>query len=350
MPSATPSTRKQREHTPKSRREFLKRTALFTGGILAFGHSLLSRPLQSALAAPIPKSAGIRYALDLEGQLAGPISSLESGFISGQASDQIQAHTLYPKKHLATIAYEDIAIECGHTMSPAFYLWIQQALAGQTPQRNGGILTTNMGNQIIDRKIFSGAALTEVAFPALDRAANTPASVGIKIRPGQVSYQAGSGQIGFPPAGKRGPWLVSNFRINIEGLEQACAQVVRVEPLIWKQSVSQGQIGTRRSELSTPGPIQTPNLILTVPQSQAGPFTQWFYQFVVQGQASDNEERSGTLEFLATDLQTILFTLNFGHLGIFRMSPVSQSQNSPVPLVTVEMYCETVQLSQFPNA
>jgi hypothetical protein len=301
------------------------------------------------LAAPIPKSAGIRYALDLEGQLAGPISSLESGFISGLTSEQIQSRSPYPKKHLATIVYEDIAIECGHTMSPAFFLWIQQALAGQSPQKSGGILTTNLANQIIDRKNFADAVLTEVTFPALDRAVVTPASLGIKMKPGQISYQAGSGQIGFPPTGKRGGWLASNFRINIEGLEQACAHAVRVEPLTWKQPVNQGQVGTRRSELSSLGQIQTPNLILTIPQSQAGPFTQWFYQFVVQGKASDNEERSGTLEFLATDLQTILFTLNFGHLGIFRMSPVPQSQNSPVPLVTVAMYCETMQLTQFPK-
>jgi len=191
--------------------------------------------------------------------------------------------------------------------------------------------------------------LTKVAFPALDRAANTPASLGIKIKPAQLSYQSGVGQIAVPIKGKLGAWLVSNFRININGLEQACAHVVRVESLVWEQPVSQGQIGALRSKLPAVGQIQTPNLILTLPQAQAVPFTQWFYQFVVQGQASESAERSGTLEFFATDLKTILFTLNFGHMGIFRMSPVPQSQNSALPLVQVEMYCETMQLTRFPN-
>lgn len=318
---------------------------------MAFGLPLPGRQSRSALAAPTPQSAAIRYALDLEGQIAGPVFSLESGFISGQVSEQNSPQSPYPKKHLAIIVYEDIAIQCGNAMSPAFYSWIQQTLAGQAPQRSGGILTTNLANQIIDRKIFSGAVLTEVAFPALDRSANTPASLGIKMKPGQLSYQSGSGQIAFPPGVKPGAWLTSNFRITIDGLEQSCAHVIRVESLVWNQQISQMPIGARRSGLSTVAEkIHTPNLLLTLPQAQAGQFTQWFHQFVIQGKASDSEERSGTLEFLATDLQTILFTVNFGNLGIFRMSPVPPSQNNPIPLVTVEMYCETMQLTKFPNS
>lgn len=333
--------------TQHSRREFLTKTALLTGGILAFGLPLPIRPSSSAHAA-LTQSTVIRYTLGLDGQIAGPIASLESGFTSGQVVEQTLAHSSYSEKHLATIIHEDISLQCGNTMSPAFYVWIQQALAGQAPRRSGGILTTNLGNQLLDRKDFSNAVVTEVAFPALDRAVNTPVWLGIKIKPGQVSYQPGSGQIAFPKGAKVGAWLASSFRINIDGLEQACPHVVKVDSLVWKQPFSQAQLV--RGEISTVGRILTPNLVLTLPQAQAGPFTQWFYQFVVQGQNSDAHERSGTLEFLASDLQTILFVLNFGHLGIFRMSPDPQSQNSPVPLVKVEMYCETMQLTQFPNS
>ncbi|TFG61208.1 MAG: hypothetical protein E4H32_07635 [Nitrospirales bacterium] len=250
---------------------------------------------------------------------------------------------------METIIQEDISLQCGNTMSPAFYVWIQQALAGQSPQRSGGILTTNLENQLLDRKDFSGAVLTEVTFPALDAAANIPVSLGIKIKPAQLSYQPGGGQIAFPKGGKLG-WLASHFRIKINGLESACAHVVKVDSLVWKQPFIQEQTGPTRSKVPTAGQIQTPNLILTLPQAQASPFTEWFYQFVVKGQNSDAHERSGTLEFFASDLRTILFVLNFGHLGIFRMSPDPQSQNSPVPLVKVEMYCETMQLTQFPNS
>lgn len=349
MQSPTSSEQNHIDPPSQSRREFLTKTALLTGGILAFGLPLPSRQSQSALAAPKPQSAGIRYVLDLEGQIAGPIASLESGFIAGQVSAQPLSQIPYPKKHLSTIIYEDIAIQCGNNMSPSLYHWIQQALEGNLPQKAGAILTTDLSNQLLDRKIFPNAVLTEVAFPTLDRSANTPVSLGIKIQPTQLSYQSGGGQIPFPSTNKPQAWLASNFRITIEGLEQACAHVVRVESLIWQQQVSQGQIGDRRSAGPTPGPIHTPNLILTLPQAQAGPFTQWFYQFVVQGQASDSEERSGVLECLAPDQQTPLFALHFDHLGIFRMSPVPTSSTNPVPLVKVEMYCEAIHLTHFPG-
>jgi hypothetical protein len=350
MQSPNPSTPKHTGRPSQSRREFLTKTALLTGGLLAFGLPFPCRQSRSAWAATKPQSTAIHYALGLDGQIAGPIASLDSGFISGRVSEQPLPQSPNPKKHLSTIVYEDIAIQCGNNMSPAFYLWIQQALAGQTPRRNGGILTTNTGNQIIDRKEFSDAVVTEVAFPALDRSANTFVSLGVKITPTQLSYQSGGGQMALPTKGKPVAWLASSFRITIDGLEQACAHVVRVESLVWKQLISQGQIDKPRLERPAAGHIQTPNLTLTLPQAQAGPFTQWFHQFVIQGQASDSAERSGTLEFLATDLQTILFTLNFGQLGIFRMSPVRQSPTNPVPLVKVELYCETMQLTRFPNS
>jgi len=42
-------------------------------------------------------------------------------------------------------------------------------------------------NQLLDLKIFPKAVLTEVAFPTLDRSANTPVSLGITIQPTQLS-------------------------------------------------------------------------------------------------------------------------------------------------------------------
>ena len=111
MQSPTSSTPKHTGQTSQSRREFLTKTALLTGGLLALGLPFPSRQSRSVWAATKPQSPGIRYALSLDGQIAGLITSLDSGFISGQVSEQPLPQSPNPKKHLSTIVLRDHAID-----------------------------------------------------------------------------------------------------------------------------------------------------------------------------------------------------------------------------------------------
>lgn len=336
----------------QSRREFLRKTALLTAGFAALGFPWNQGSPPKAFSAQrlTSKGGGIRYALDLQGNLAGPLASVDSGFISGQVAKAMGPEQQF-KKHLAGILYEDITIQFGSDMAPSLYQWIQQTINGQPAQMNGAILTTNAMNQIIDFKEFQNAFITEIAFPALDASSNAPVLMGLKIQPGQTVFQPGNGaQISFPPTQQFKHWLASNFRLEIDGLEQACGHVIRIDSLIWKQSINnQGAIGAFRSPQNPVGPSDAPNLVITLPQSQAEPFAQWFRDFVIQGQASDNEERNGRLEYLGPDRQTPLLTVDFENVGIFRMSPIAQSNMNAIPLVKVEMYCERLQLTQSPS-
>lgn len=340
------------KHLNTSRREFLEKTAFLACGTLAFGLPFPAGRRHQAFAAPAPHSTGIRYALELQGNFAGPLIDVQSGFVSGQVVTQSLGPTQQLKKHLATIVHEDITIQCGNDMSPSLFQWIQQTLNGGSPSPlNGAILTTNAMNQVIDRKEFQNALLTEITFPALDRSSNLRVFMDLTIKPGQTILQPGTGaQISFPSPHQFPLWMASNFRLSIQNLEQACPSVTKIDALVWKQQVGQGLVGTARgSGQSTGSSIEMPNLVITLPQSQAEPFTQWFREFVIQGQAADSQERPGLLEFLGPDLQTPFMSLSFGHLGIFRMSPVPNLPASGIPQVQIEMYCETMQLTQLPG-
>jgi len=332
-------------HTP-SRREFLTKGALLAGGAMIFGIPFLTGKTRLAYAAQQSRApqAG-QYALVLDGQFVGLLKSVESGFISGNIiTQQSGPNQNFLGKALGGITYEDISIHCGGNMESGFYQWIQASMNSQANQMNGTILKTDMNYQVIDEKVFQNAIITEVAFPALDGGSNAPYSFNVTFKPQQTLFQAGSGAQ-IPAQGQTfgGNLLSSHYRLNIQGLESACAFVTRIEPLVWKRPLVQAQTGNAYNAGAQP--VETPNLVITLPASQAGPFSQWFHNFVVQGQAGNEEEKPGILELLAPDLQQVLFTISFGHLGIFRMSPVPSSgvQES---LVKVEMYCETMQFAQ----
>jgi hypothetical protein len=80
-------------------------------------------------------------------------------------------------------------------------------------------------------------------------------------------------------------------------------------------------------------------------EANAGPFYQWFDDFVVKGNNSDDKERPGFLDLLAPDLKTILLRINFSHLGICGFAPEkAQAAADKIRQVKVEMYCEQMTL------
>jgi len=333
-----------------SRREFLTRTSLLAGGILAFGLPFLNDRTRPVFAMQSRKTIqNVRYWLELDGAIVGPLNSMKSGFVSGEIITYQDGDDLFFRKRLGRLKYEDIVLTCGGNLSLPFYQWLGETLGQQSPRKNGAIVVVNPNGQIIDRRVIQNALVKEVTFPALDGSSKDPAYFKVTITPERIQYQsASSGQTVPPQPVNRAILNSSKFRLNIQGLEQACAFVQRIAPLVVKQEIinyvdgGEGRIAAGRKEVG--------NLIITLPMHEAGPFTEWFSSFVLQGQWSGNAKQ-GILEFLAPNGQAVLAAVTLGNIGIFGMSPVPpSSQSNAVSMVKVEMYCETMQLTKFPGS
>jgi hypothetical protein len=141
-------------------------------------------------------------------------------------------------------------------------------------------------------------------------------------------------------------WLPSHFRLSIQGVEQACKYVNKIESLVIKQATFQDQAGQLRDFQKQPGKLEFPNLVITLAEAQAGPFYAWFEDMVIKGNAGEDRERPGILEFLSPDFKTILFSIQFSHLGIFSFAPqTAETISEAVKRVKVEMYCEQMTLT-----
>ena len=123
---------------------------------------------------------------------------------------------------------------------------------------------------------------------------------------------------------KKSRWLVSNFRLAIDGVD--CTSVTTIESLAVKQPVQPRAI--TRGDNQVPINLEIPNLVVTLADAKADTLYDWHDSFVVKGNAFDDQEKSGSLQYLAPDLKTSLFTLNFNHLGIFRLARVSAATGS----------------------
>ncbi|MDH5426566.1 MAG: phage tail protein [Nitrospirota bacterium] len=336
--------------TAQSRREFLTKTAIFTGGILACGWPFLTERSHSVYAAQsarvIQTESTIRYVLELDGATVGPLQSLESGFVSGEIISYQDGNSTVLSKRLGRLKYEDIVLTFGANMSGPFFQWIAKTLNRQNPRKNGAIAFVNQNGQIIERRELQNALIKEVVFPGLDVTTNEPTYWQMTVTPERIGYQPASGQAVAPPPANQSGFHTGRFRLQIQGLEQACAFVQRIEPFVVKQEIISYRDGGSAGESRVRGGrLQVGNVVITIPYHQAGPFTAWFSAFVLQGQLAGNTKH-GVLEWLSSDGQTVLATLALNNLGIFRMAPVTREGT---PHVQIEMYCETAQLTQFPG-
>jgi phage tail-like protein len=286
-----------------------------------------------------------RFALDLEGSFAGWVSSIEGGHATSDVVVEKVGADLIQYKHLAGVKYEDISVSCGTSMSKAFYTWIQASLDRKHTRHNGAVISADYDQKEVGRMDFFNALITEVGFPALDAASKDAAKMTIKFAPEKTTNKLATGGSvkGELGKGHQKKWLPANFRLKIDGLDKACSRVNKIEALTIKQKVVEHAIGDQRDYEKEPASIEYPNLVITCAESHADDLVKWHEDFVVKGNNGQDKEKGGTLEYLTPDLSTVLFTLTFSGLGIFKLTPDKfESGSENIKRMKAEMYCEQI--------
>jgi hypothetical protein len=140
---------------------------------------------------------------------------------------------------------------------------------------------------------------------------------------------------------------VSNFKLTIDGLD--CTKVNKIEALVVKQKLNESPIGENRDYQKEPGALEFPNLVVTLSESSAATWYDWFEDFVIRGNSADAQEKNGKLEYLSANLQDVLFTVEFKHVGIFKLEPDNGAQASDnLARLRAEMYVERMTFTQGP--
>lgn len=265
------------------------------------------------------------FVLMLDGVNVGIVKSAAGG---GATADVVSeaGSTFFSKKHIGAAKYEDVTMQVGLSMNKAFYDWITAGWKGNFQSKTGSILACDSNFNILSQRDFSNALITEVTIPAMDASSKDAAYMTLKFSPESTRYKKSSGKVtGIDTRQKL--WLPSNFRLNIPSLD--CTRVSKIEALTVQR--------TARN-------ISFPNLKITFSDTTAQTWIDWHDAFVIKGNNGDANEKTGSLVFLAPDLQTPFGTINFFNLGIFRLS-LDSSDVTPdqVQHVTAELYCERME-------
>ena len=289
-----------------------------------------------------------KYGIELQHTFAGFVKEATGGDATADVVVEKLGSDHLTKKHLGPLKYEEVSFKCGTGMSKELYKWIDTGFNQTSHSRgreDGALIFADYDNMEVSRLTWTFGLITELGMPALDASSKDSAMMSIKFMPETTRKTwGGGGKLVVPAdAAKQKKWLPSNFRLRIDGCEAGCAKVNKIEALTIKQKVTENAIGEQRDYQKEPTSVEIPNLVITLAESHADEFYRWHEDFVIKGNNGEDHEKGGTLEYLTPNLQEVLFTLHFFHLGVFKVSPDKmEATGEPIRRLKVEMYCEDI--------
>jgi hypothetical protein len=281
------------------------------------------------------------FALEIEGKLAGFLSSVEGGSAFGDVVEERPGPDGVVHKHLGSVRHDDIVVTSGF-LDGAWGDWLKAFLAGQAPQHDGAILFLSYSYVPVRRLEFRHASIVSVTFPRLDGSSKETGHLTVALRPETTTDGAGSGS-SVTSGAKTKPWGTSTFVVDLPGID--CSKVSSVAPLTVTQTVAEDAVGADRVPARSLGPLHVGDLVLTVAQSGAADFVSWRDDFLVRGNNSNADEKTATVAIKTANFKDDLFSIALRGVGIHRLDADKQVLGAAsISRVTASMYCEEIEL------
>lgn len=282
------------------------------------------------------------YMMALDGFQCGIIQKFDGGAISGEVTQLPIAHNYYTAKMIGNVKFDPVTVQVGVAMSKPLQDWVDASLAMNYMRKNCAISALDFKLEERHIREFTDCLLTEVTFPACDGAAKDPAFVSLKLQPEKTRNKKGGGtKLNNPADMKQKMWTPANFRLSIDGCDNAMKKVAKVNAQTFKQTFVADTIGTEREYLNEPSHCEFGDIEVTVSEEYVEELIKWHEDFIINGNNTHEQHKSGSLEFLNQNRQTTLATINFQGLGITKVAAAARTNNEDkIAQYTVNLYVE----------
>ena len=282
-------------------------------------------------------SAAANTTITINGVSAGTILGWEGGdpratVVSGTATSDGSV-----PKQLGNVTYAPLVLQFPFPPSGLILKSIGELCSNEFTRKKIVLTDYDAMGRAIGATEFDEALISEVQFPALDATSGAAGSVTLvfdveqsrKITPAATAAMAAARA------------TATNFRLAVAGLDGT--GVTRIEAItIRLRKSSTGEVGATRDYTATPAQLELPNLAVTLVQAKASTWRTWFTDFVINGNSSGSNERSGSIELLDSTMKSVL-TLSFQRMGIVRLSRTADAA-SGIAAEQAELYFEKLSI------
>jgi T4-like virus tail tube protein gp19 len=286
-----------------------------------------------------PAIAAGRFLLSLDDQLA-LLKDFDGGNIKGEVVTINMGPRQVAQKQISTLKFEPFRISIGMSMGKPLAEWIKASLDLSYVRKAGHLVSVNLENKAQSYRHFRDALIEEITVPAMDASNKAAAFFTIKFQAEEITYAKGDDAViqGVVNS-KQKTWLCSNFRLRIGDLP--CARVTKVDSFTITQRIMEKAVGESRVNSRGTTTVEFPNLKVTLSAADAGPWQEWFTEFVIKGNNGQEKERQGSLEFLDPSTRETLGSIDLLQVGIFSLyTDRAEAGADAIARFVVELYVE----------
>ncbi len=299
--------------------------------------------------------AAAHFALELDNkQEVSLFRSIEGGGVRADVMTyQPSIHTtdLYKRwKLVGKPKFEDIKLQLGMSMSQPFYNWMVDFFNGKPSRKNGAILAADFYYKERARREFTDAMIKELVFPKLDGSDKSAVYMNLTLSVEGITFKKGTGNKlpiqakNFDSGQKH--WTANNFRFNLQGFDDACRRVTKIDSFTIKQNVIEYHASDRKAPMKYPSAVEYPNLTFYVPEPDAQPFIEHmqkrvgFGENMGNGQVRDSTTLHGDIQTYDNEMRR-LFTLSFDGADIVSVTPdKADATSEDIKQTKIELYTE----------
>lgn len=272
-----------------------------------------------------------KYALELQGRHCGWLTDVAGALAVGEVGGASRG----PR-------YEELALRCWPGMPEAFYRWVAASLGDEPCAQDGELVLADDGFSEVSRLRFVGGVITELALPVHEAGEAERTKVRVKFSPLSSRRTYDEGYIHGQALDTRKPALATEVALHIDGLEEACSQVRRIEGPLIRQRIERvrGDEGVRVRRV---GPLQVDPLALTLPEGKAHGFQRWL-QSVEAGRSNG---RAASVSF---GLPSVGFTVELLQVRPTKIAELPSAGDEPRrPDLRVELAVRAVRFAFAPR-
>ena len=250
-------------------------------------------------------------------------------------------------RQLGKPTHEDITIEVGMSMSDSFYKWLEGFFSGDVERKSGAIVAADFHYKERARREFEDALISELRFPTLDATDNSPCTMGVTLVPEKLRFEPGSMRSLEPHVGSTAQklWTPANFSMSIDGFEDACRRITKIEGFSIQQEIHEYHAGQLREPMRVPGMLEFPNLQFSLPEADARPLIEHFTKHVIRGDPQADGRHGGTIT-MRDHHGDELCSISLAGVDIADITPEkSDASSEEIKQVKVEISVERMALS-----
>lgn len=231
-----------------------------------------------------------KYALELRGHHCGWLTDVAGALTVGELGGDGRGGR-----------YEELVLRCWPGMPRGFFEWIAASFAAGPRGEDGEVILADDGYSEMSRLSFRAGVVTELALPMYEYVLRDSVKLGIKFSPQTSRRSYAGGYLAGEAIDGRRPMAATDPALHIDGLEEECSQIRRIEGVVIRQRIERVSdeegLSTRRV-----GAVDVAPLSVVLAENRAHGFVRWL-------QAVEAGRSNGRAASLTLGLASVGFTV-----------------------------------------